>query len=1300
MTTQAQVQTAALSLGPLPEEVVARILLSLPLLVRCRCESVCRGWHAFLRSAQHHASLNTRAVTAALRAEGRWLALSRDAEEQGGEEEEQWRPRLTTASALEALAARAGGSLRSLSVAGDGHLRALLPALTRAGGLASLRISDATAPTLSEALGALPHGALPAAFVAQRISLSASSLASTLPAADGGIADGDDSVACGLLRRSGMSLATLSLCLDDAFLAAEEEDDDWADDPRAVRCLRLGRLLALAAWRRVSVSLPPCINEEDGHDSNTLAILFETLLLGLAGGDGVAALPAEAHARAVLDARCGVALSVRDVARVAAAVPPFARLLLDQVSCVAADVAELPRALRAGRVAAAMLCLGMDDGVSLGATATARALAALGVCIDAAAEDAAADAAASATPLHAHARARDDTGGFGLDWYGEADAATWALLCAWLRERPRALRCVGACVHDAAQLAALLAALAGSSVRKLALWGEGLNDASVIACVAPALAAHQLPELVELGLFGSYIPSAAPVHALAGALCARTTRLVLEFHGSSRSLTDALALLQPLVALAHPASGVPLQTASQLAAHVGMYAGMMNDGAEDQRQNADAVVALAAPLFAALAQRCGEDGIDDDDDDGTDDGEDDGREQQPGQLAALMLHADVHGGMRAALRPADRVLLLASRVRRARWPASPTHALHFTPLLHAALLHWARTGRDADATAHVLGQVAAACARARPDSLVHSSRCTEARIATCAALLVCGLAGAAGCTDSDTQLAAAAEELTARAEWIVEMLTTLLDASHSAPPSLPFGVLHGLPARCASAADAALHLSAAAHVPALREAMWALPGFPAFLLRVLTGKRSYDGMAAVAVADDVAAATLYAAVHSLFVAASSAQWHVLLTTWAVDDQAIKLAAAAERARPRLCFSSSSEAPEPEADAVEEPSCLEQATAALALAAQRAPAAAAVASGSGGVLAARNAAAHAAAALAVLQRCSAALPSQHSAQHMAAVASVLRVMRPREGGEAKTCRARLRVAMLHAGALHWARHGRDRDATPALLLDILAACACMLPDATWLLLSQGRHGLCAEQRDAILATLLLCGLLGDDDALRACTPVVNARTWLATHQACVLPLIAATPRAIAAAPAADASAAAVYLAAAGRVAPLRAAFAASAAASFAKVATSLLLTRWCDAGAAAAAACAYGGLARLLDEPCGRAGASTQPVAALLALWRANTDTHAAPAPSLFKSAGLPPQCGQLDGTGASVAVDHLADELTRATAVQRASRDDDECAAAVAAATHLTVLLRMLLEHLPRHPGRGGVIEAAIRKGS
>jgi hypothetical protein len=1302
MTTQAQVQTAVLSLGPLPEDVAARILLSLPLLLRCRCECVCRGWLKFLRAAQHHAALNTRDVTAALRAEGRCLTLSRDAEEEAREddEEDDEQP-LSTASALAALASRAGGSLRSLSVAGDGHLRALLPALRRAQpALAALALRDVTAGAL---VAALPRGALPAACAAQRVSLSASALATTLPAPpDGGIADGDDSVACQLLRRSGVSLATLSLCLDDAFLSPEEEDDEWADDPRAVRCLRLGRMLALAAWRRVSVSLPPCIGDDLGQDGATLAILLETLLLGLAGGDGVAALPAEAHARAVLDARCGVALSVRDVARVAAAVPPFARLLLNEVSCTEQHIIELPRALRAGRVAAATLRLGEEGGEAVGAASLARALAALGVAIDAADADAAADAAAGAPPLHAHARADDASGGFGLEVFLDGAAATCALLCAWLRERPAALRYVGVCVHDAAQLNQLLAALAGSSVHRLALWGDGLNDANVIACVAPALAAHTLPPaLVQLCMFGTWIPTAEAVRALADALRTRTTPLQLLTH-SSNTVAGMLDELSPLIARAHAGSGMPLLAACKLSEFVTVLQG---SGEEHRRRYADGIAALAAPLFAALARHC----VDHDDDDDEDDDHDDydrhrrrDNELPPSNLAALLLFADAHADMRAALRPTSRVLLLASRVRRARWPAAPSHALRFTPALHAALLHWARAGRDADATPRVLGEVAAACARAAPVCGAYSPRQTEARIAACTALLACGLAGAAGCADSDVQLAAASAWLAAHAECVLELLTRLMDAAAD-KAAAPFGVLPGLPARAGSVADAALHLSAAAHVPALRSALWDLPGFPAFLLRVLTGRPGDDAAAidAAIACDDVAHAATQAAVHGLLVAGSPAQWHVLLTTWAVTDQANKLAPV------RMTKQQSKKA------VAGPPSCLERATAALTLAAKgrlsaavAAVTAAAAGSDAGvwsqasnNVLAARAAATHAAAALTVLQR-RAAAPPPHSAQHMAAVAAVLRGMRLDEGGEGTCARARVRAAMLHAGALRWAREGRSRDATPALLAELLAACVRVLPEAARLTPLEGRDAVLTSNRDGILATLLLCGLLGDDDALSPA--VLAARTWLKTHQACVLPLIAAMPRATSAADASTVTAA-LYLTAACRVAPLRAAFAASGAA-FAALASGLLLTRWCAASAAAAAG-AYGALARLLDEPCGctvSANAPPPPVTALLARWRAEADARVAQALPLYAPTLLAPPFVQADATTSCTpleAVTHLAEELTRATAAQRASRSDDECDAAAAAATHLTVLLRVLLEQLPLHAGRGGVVASAIRKG-
>jgi hypothetical protein len=242
---------------------------------------------------------------------------------------------------------------------------------------------------------------------------------------------------------------------------------------------------------------------------------------------------------------------------------------------------------------------------------------------------------------------------------------------------------------------------------------------------------------------------------------------------------------------------------------------------------------------------------------------------------------------------------------------------------------------------------------------------------------------------------------------------------------------------------------------------------------------------------------------------------------------------------------------------------------------------------------------------------------------------------------------------------------------------------------------GRDALLEDHasHDAVLATVLLCGLLGDDATLP--TVVEEAHAWLMAHKDCMLLLIASMPRASVEA-AADASAAALYLAAACRVAALRAAFAADGPA-FATAATSLLLTRWCASGSAAAAD-AYGALARLL-QPCGPAAAAA-PAQALVALWRNETDARVARSLPLCTPVRLLPPYGQLDaGCTPQEAVSHLADELTRATAANRASLDSDECAAAAAAATHLTVLLRTLLAHLPLLPGGANAVEAAIKKG-
>jgi hypothetical protein len=960
-------------------------------------------------------------------------------------------------------------------------------------------------------------------------------------------------VACGGLR----------LCLDACVFQwadDEEEDEDLADDPRAVRMLRLGQLLRLAAWPSVRVSLTPSAIDLLGDDAATATTLFEVCLRGLAGDDDAPA----PQCCCCVDLRELHQLSLREVTRIAQAAPPHARLLLGCVRCTEDTVAQLPRALRAGVVAAATLRF----DAAMPPAAMARALATLGAC-------------ANAQPQLDEAAEAGD--GFAL-WIDKSERGclpheSMPVLRTWLADNSALLTMLSLPLGDAAHFAALVPLL-GPQLRMLEIDGAGGSGAG-LAAFAHALETEQLPALRVLQL-GAPLNDAL-LDALAPTLAHRTAPFYLSVAPAATPAED-VRLLSRLLRTAHVRSGVPLAAASKLFAVIDRICSprMAPATAASTAACTAAVQPHAAsvvpPLFAIIALHCGEgaeeQAADDEEDEEVDASD---RVSKPAELLLRLMQL-APAAVRPLLCTAAHVALLARCVRRAHCHGTPSASLVLTSLLHRCLLEWTRIGATPDA--HVLASIVAACRREVPDASYGAVRAVESRGTVLAVesrnailtmLLACSRTVSDAAARAEPALDAAAGWLASHAAWLFEAVADAIgDAQRCAAGPAAGSALQ------LSVYDATLQLTAAARVAPLAAAFLDAHNFGP-LMRTLLASRWVPLSAAGGTLEDwaPAAAAAYAALSSILARMRPIEVRLLVAGWsAADDDAGK--AVHERVDVAALL----------ADSIGRMQ--------------------AVIGDDAAACAAVNAAhVHAAAALRCLQAV-----VLHSAEHLMALAAA----QHSEGVH----HALLSTEQLRRGLLCWARDGRGADATPHVLCVIATACRVALPKED----DTSAHA--ANARTRICCAMLACGLAGataNDEP-----DMLWMRAWLASHAEFVFASIGAM-LAAAQAPfrrnrstplVADggngACDAAMHLSAALRVAPLVAAF--FTARRFAPIMTGLLRGCWTPMNGghapervAVTAAAAFGALSALLMRA---------PSAARLKL--SNHWTALAAAPSEFSLA--------------------------------------------------------------------------------
>jgi hypothetical protein len=861
-------------LGPLPAELVARILLRLSLLERVRCAAVCRAWLTLLHSPEQHTRLDTRALhidtrelLSICRLDGLRLRYPADSD---------------TAAVIAALASRAGGALRSLAlrslaVDSDAHALALLPLLARGQpALAELRVGDCVKlPALNTLLGALARP-LPACITAHCTLDS-----DALEPAGGGAA------LRALLAHAAGGSSTLHVTLAASF---------FFHAPGRMR--QLGHLLARCAWGRVSLSPSSSAFEWLAGNADAAARRLVRLMEGLAE-----AAPPHGGCRVCIDLRpAWPPLSMLEAARLAQAVPRDTSLLLDAVCCTAADLPQLELALRPGFLAAAELQL----DAALPPCALSAALEALHECMHAA-------------PPHC-ATLEHDAPGFTVVFEcgdGEAVDEHVALLAAWLlADAALPLAGLHLSLWQPHQLAALLPALP-ASLQRLHLIGDALTDYAVVE-LADALRAGQLPALRELHLGGrchySYPPHGlgeAAAGALARALARRTTPLHLLCVPPRTAA--GLRALAALICTPRAACRVPHTAAIQLGEAI---EAMMCD-ADAALACADAVRGIAAAFAPRLLRlvhlEC---------DAGTAadmlvqdaspptmydaDGRivNSGVVESPviilghtGEVATLLLRLEqlapeeVHAALCS-----DAVLApLVQLVRRARWQRVVAPCRYFTPLLQRCLLARARSGLRVDAD--TLASCVAACHREHPAGISRrtSGSAAERSAAAMALLLACSLADEEAA--EQPAYAAAAAFLARHAAWLFRTIARMHAAARSPAAPQPLQQAHQVTRWCV--ADAALYLTAAARVAPLADALPAAPAFPAILRALLSSQ--WARPAAGEPTSVRAAAEAYAALGSIAAHACDADWRRLAAAWraadaaSIDGSAGVLPAAAEMA---------------------------------------------------------------------------------------------------------------------------------------------------------------------------------------------------------------------------------------------------------------------------------------------------------------------------------------------------------------------------------------------------------------------
>ena len=799
-------------LGPLTDCLARRVILSLPWLERVRAERVCRGWKACLRTAPA-AVIDTATALAECRAAGLRFSRNKDGEPETRKAE------VVVAEALRLRAAAAAHSFRI----GDDHslLTLLVPAPAQ--GIKLLSASDVSAAALNAAFDALAGAdgsrPLPPRLRLQRVLLSnatgladcdavrlfnrrvAVAAAERATAAKAAAAVVNMAVAGDLSAEAAAQAMELEAAADAAFAEAADAgqlhvrlspeflayvedagDDAVVDDARVVRCARLGRPLARQHWPRVTVELyrlDESLTEEGG--SAALATLLEVCFSSMQDELDVLHLaPTALDRRCTFDLRnSGAFLNIRDACRVVRAAPQHLRVLFGDVTLDRTeDVAALPGVLVPNREHGATVCISFEGPF----------------------EPAVMSRLTSALSAAGCAESGLDLSSLTLDL--ESDAHIFSSL-----RNLTTLRGLSVSLDDDS-IAELLAVLP-PSLRRLSIAGSVVTEKSHL--LAAALLRGRLPVLECLNLKTLPNNDAEAARILAD-FARRRQQAGSPFILFCRITQDepcSWDVLTSLMKYARPASGVlahaalkmlrltcpvPLDQLDELVANI--FAALREDSE---------VCMPDQFMFQVYHLDC---------------------EERAGVsvLARLLLHLHdrAPAQMAALLSLPEHVLLIATRVRRARSQLALTDDFLFTPLLHRMLLIVASgTG---DLPLSVLSAVADSCIRDEPEDPdaefdgpeeAYDRRvlkCSEARFALLTMLLACALAGEA-CSDY-LAFTGAIQCRELHSSWLLYSVTSFCIQA-TAGRSHFLSLRDGMGALKFSAADAALHLWALARVPSL-----------------------------------------------------------------------------------------------------------------------------------------------------------------------------------------------------------------------------------------------------------------------------------------------------------------------------------------------------------------------------------------------------------------------------------------------------------------------------------------------------
>ena len=1217
--------TAPAALGPLPPELVAVVLLALPWLERVRAEGVAKGWLALLRAAPDNARVSTAVALAACRAAG--LPLRAEDEEDSGVEDEDWEDEEEAAPrpvriVCRALALRASGTLHTLAAASSYQLKKMVPSLSRAQSLKELHVHDVKVSALCKALDALAGGSGARCRVdATRVLLAAADVQDQL-------APGDSFVRRLLARAAVPHHGALSLRLGDDFLRGTDEQDDF-DDARVRRMLALGNALALSSWPAVTLELKELADELD-EDSSALATLLEVCLAGMTGDEDAAASVLAAQeaqpARGfLLDMRlCNGTLTARDAARVTRAAPPWAKLRLCCITCNSADdcTALLGALRREGCIVGAEVCF--SPPAFLDVAVAKRLLDAMAV-------------AELPCDFHFFTSFHD----------GDAAEAAYTNVCNLLRGREHL---VGIRLQDVDQrVTTLLPSILSPALRFLHLSGRGVTN-EVVAAVAAAIMAGKLPALRLLMLRDGEPWTAENARCLGAAVQAHNCATAPNAPRLQIVCGAALEALPALIETADIESSAPLEAVRTLV-HA-MYAAWQNKTDLPMLEKVRGIarcciVELAPKIYSIIAHDTVMDAAASEQDEEIVHMISDfsaygcgAMVSETAQLLLLCAELVPHEATTTAQLPACHMLLLAARVQRVRSFNTNQTDRYFTPLLHRALLSWARDDTISKPV-DVLSAVAAACRR---DSTVidHGELEVgkEARVAVMSMLLACGMPANAP-TGSPPALTNAGEWLAGRSDWLLRMLADMVDAALGTSGAVhPLTQLPGLmAAHTITLCDAALHLAAMSRVPALAAALPDAPSFTRCIQRLL--------MAPWMKGEDATATKVaFSALAAILSSVSGSELHYLAVCWSLGDSAQLAAGHAQLMSNASIVLVAVRATQ---SAMQVRVAGQHSTDKLALAA---------------------ACSDAAAVLRILET-DVLVPSRDSVQHASALAMLLR--RTQVGDDQNAGIAQQAAKQLHATLLQWARAGPPPSATPALLSGVAAACEPHLPEAPE-----------RTPRSVLpLVALLACALAGRA-AVSTSSAAARVAAWLALHAGWLFGELVAmqadkppTPTQLTSMAASTTTA--LHLCAASQVPAVVDTF--TVCDGFAVAAAALLRATWAqpcevDRSGVVAAATAYTALAKIV------LAAPPDAMMRLAGVWRAAETAQKA------QLAALPPLQALHSSScaGARGTIYHLGCELARLRGMcDPTRRSADRCEqqqalhdAADAAATHLSVVLRAL----------------------